>query len=180
MSRSFDTPSGSTARKRTPRAAQAMANAIDVDPLDASTTVVPAWTRPVSTARRSTWAASRSLVDPLGSWYSSLSQMVQPDTGSSSATVGVVASTSAVRRSGSNGRWRGVAGRELGGGLGHAAMVAHRPGGRLDRAEPDRAAGRQSRPRPDPSERARASTSASVPCAAISSWAASSTARSTR
>ena len=108
INRSFDTPSGNTATKRTPRAAHAMANAIDVEPLDASTTVVPAWTRPVSTPRRSTWAASRSFVDPLGSWYSSLSQMVQPDTGSSSATVGVVASTSGVRRSGSKSKGRGT------------------------------------------------------------------------
>ena len=108
-----------------------MANAIDVEPLDASTTVVPAWTRPVSTPRRSTWAASRSLVDPLGSWYSSLSQIVQPDTGSSSATVGVVASTSGVRRSGSKG------GRDTGA------------------VDPSA--------RPAPSDRARASSSASVP-----------------
>jgi hypothetical protein len=103
-SRSLDTPSGSTATNRTPRAPQAMAKAMDVDPLDASTTVVPGWTRPAATARLSTWAASRSLVDPLGSWYSSLSHMVQPLGASSQGTVGVVMASTASRRSGANGR----------------------------------------------------------------------------
>src|SRR4030095_4786051 len=85
-----------------PSAAQAMAKAMEVDPLDASTTVVPGWTRPSATARARTWEAMRSLVEPLGSWYSSLSQMVQPDSGSSQATAGVRAASRASRRPGSN------------------------------------------------------------------------------
>ena len=96
ISRSFDTPSGNTARKRTPRAAHAMANAIDVDPLDASTTVVPAWTRPVSTAAAQHVGRQPVLGRPARELVLELEpDRCSPDTESSSATVGVVASTSA-------------------------------------------------------------------------------------
>src|SRR5690606_4542215 len=127
ISRSSDTPSGRTATNRTPSAAHAMAKAIDVEPLEASTTVVSGPTCPSATARARTWAANRSFVDPLGSWYSSFSQIVQPE-GSSRGTVGVPAPSRGSSRAGSNVL---VAGRTSV----TASMVPRtRPGGRGGRA----------------------------------------------
>ena len=66
------------ARKRTPTVAQTMLNAIEVDPLDASTTTVEATTSPDSMACATMMVAIRSLVHPLGSRYSSFNQSVHP------------------------------------------------------------------------------------------------------
>jgi len=77
-SRSRLTFSGITARNRTPITAQAIAREIEVEPLDASHTIVSAVIAPVSTPCPRMNAATRSLVDPDGSRYSSLSQIVQP------------------------------------------------------------------------------------------------------
>ncbi len=87
------TPSGITATKRTPRTAHAIAKAIDVEPLDASTTVLSSWISPVSIACERMNAATRSFVEPLGKRNSSFSQMVHPVAGSSIGTVGVPAAS---------------------------------------------------------------------------------------
>ena len=75
--------------ERTPTVAQTMLSAIDVDPLDASTTTVPGRTSPDSMAWATMLVAIRSLVHPLGNRYSSLSHRVQPVRSSSKGTVGV-------------------------------------------------------------------------------------------
>src|SRR5688572_24763753 len=87
--RSGLTFSGMTARNDTPSDAHAIANAIEVDPLEASTTIVFSPITPVSTPWESTNDATRSLVEPLGKRYSSFNQMVHPLSTSSSGTHGV-------------------------------------------------------------------------------------------
>src|SRR5688500_12310327 len=87
--RSGLTASGMTATKRSPRRAHAMAKAIDVDPLDASTTAVRSSMSPPRIAWPRTWAARRSLVDPLGWRNSSFTQIVHPVASSSIGPVGV-------------------------------------------------------------------------------------------
>jgi len=62
-----------------PVIAQAIANAIEVDPLDASTTTVEAPTSPDSMACATMSVAIRSFVHPLGRRYSSFNQIVQPE-----------------------------------------------------------------------------------------------------
>ncbi|MEZ4368749.1 MAG: hypothetical protein R2939_21100 [Kofleriaceae bacterium] len=84
--RSRLTPSGITARKRTPSAAHAIASAIEVEPLEASTTMVSSVTAPVSTPWPRMNAATRSLVEPDGNMNSALSQIVQPVASSSRGT----------------------------------------------------------------------------------------------
>src|SRR5689334_685355 len=74
-----------TATKRTPMAAHAIAKAIDVEPLDASTTTDASSSPAVARMR----AAMRSFVDPLGISYSSFTQIVQPLAASLIGTVGV-------------------------------------------------------------------------------------------
>jgi hypothetical protein len=55
-----------------------MLNAIEVDPLDASTTTVEGRTSPDSMACATMFVAIRSFVHPLGSKYSSFNQSVHP------------------------------------------------------------------------------------------------------
>ena len=78
MTRSPLTVLGMYARNRTPTVAQTMPNAIEVDPLDASTTTVEGVTSPDSMACATMFVAIRSLVHPLGSRYSSFNQSVHP------------------------------------------------------------------------------------------------------
>ena len=58
---------GMYARNGTPTVAQTMLNAIEVDPLDASTTTVEGDTSPDAIAYATMFVAIRSLVHPLGS-----------------------------------------------------------------------------------------------------------------
>ena len=55
------------ARNGTPTVAQAMLSAIEVEPLDASTTTVEGETSPDAIAYATMFVAIRSLVHPLGS-----------------------------------------------------------------------------------------------------------------
>ena len=66
-----------------------MASAIEVDPLDASTTTVVGKTSPEAMACATMLVAIRSLVQPLGSRWSSFSQSVQPVASSWTGMVGV-------------------------------------------------------------------------------------------
>ena len=69
---------GMYARNGTPTVAQTMLSAIEVDPLDASTTTVVGETSPEAIACATMSVAIRSLVQPLGSRWSSFSHRVQP------------------------------------------------------------------------------------------------------
>src|SRR4051812_7803585 len=80
---------GIYARNRTPTVAHTMLNAMDVEPLDASTTTVEEETSPDSMACATMFVAIRSLVHPLGSKYSSFNQRVHPVRSSWNGTVGV-------------------------------------------------------------------------------------------
>ena len=69
--------------------AHTIASAIEVDPLDASTTTVDGDTSPEAMPCATMLVAIRSLVQPLGSRWSSFSHSVQPVASSSTGTVGV-------------------------------------------------------------------------------------------